>query len=75
MLIALNSIQDLILKWTHIHPLKLLFYLTLILLLFGIIGFLGIRDWKSAFRSIFTVGFSLVIFFFLTYILYVGNID
>ncbi|MDF1511943.1 hypothetical protein PZE06_28230, partial [Robertmurraya sp. DFI.2.37] len=57
-----------------IHPLQLLFYFTLIVLIIGIIGFTGVNNWSSAFRSIFTVSFSLVLTAFLAYIIFVGQL-
>lgn len=74
-LIALNSVQEIIFNWTGIHPFKVLFYITIIMILCAGIGFFGVHDWKSAFRSIFTVGFSLMMLFFLAYIIFVGNIS
>lgn len=74
-LVALNSVQNFIYKWTGVHPFIALFYFTLIILFCGFIGFFGVRDWKSALRSIFTVGFSLVMLFFLAYIIFVGDIS
>lgn len=73
-LIALNSVQDFVFDWTGVHPFKALFYVTIGIIICGVIGFFGVRDWKSAFRSIFTVGFSLMMLVFLAYIIFVGNI-
>ncbi|MDQ0156655.1 hypothetical protein [Robertmurraya andreesenii] len=74
LLLASNSIRTLILKWIGIHPLKILFYFNLIILLLGIIGFTGIEDWKAVLRSVFTVGLTMVLTLFLVYILFVGNL-
>lgn len=74
LLMAPKNVRDLLSKWFGIHPMEFLFYGNLVILLFGLIGFFGLKDWKSALRSIFTVGFSLVVTVFLIYILYVGNL-
>lgn len=74
-LMAPKNIRDFLSKWLGIHPLEVLFYCNLLILLIGVIGFFGIVDWKAAFRSIFTVGLSLVVAAFLTYLLFVGNLE
>lgn len=71
---SFKSIKDRFLMWVGIHPLDFLLYFTIIVLLAGMIGFLGINNWKSAIRSIFTVGFSLVLTVFLAYIKFVGHL-
>lgn len=75
LVVSTNTINDLIMKWVGIHPLEILFYFTLIVLLLGVIGFSGVDSWKSVLRSIFTVGFTLVLAVFLAYIIYVGNLS
>lgn len=74
LLASSNSLKERILRWIGIHPLQLLFYFTIIVLIIGIIGFTGVNNWSSAFRSIFTVGFSLVLTAFLAYIIFVGQL-
>lgn len=74
LLFSSHAINERVKEWLGIHPLEVLFYLTLLILLLGIIGFSGIQDWKSALRSIFTVGFILVMSVFLAYIIFVGNL-
>lgn len=74
LLMASKNVRDLLAASFGIHPLEILFYGNLVILLCSIIGFYGLKDWKSALRSIFTVGLSLVITVFLIYILYVGNL-
>jgi hypothetical protein len=74
LLFSFNSIKDRFLMWIGIHPFEFLFYFTLGVFFFGMFGFAGITNWKSALRSIFTVGFTLVLTVFLTYIIYVGHL-
>ncbi|WP_019155703.1 hypothetical protein [Robertmurraya massiliosenegalensis] len=69
-----NSMKERIIKWFGIHPLQILFYFTILVLVFGIIGFSAVNNWSSALRSIFTVGFTLVLTVFLAYIIYVGQL-
>lgn len=73
-LLSTNSMNDHFFEWFGIHPLELLFYFCLVVFLLGLIGFSGVKDWKGALRSIFTVGFTLVITTFLAYIIFVGHL-
>jgi hypothetical protein len=62
-------------NWFGIHPLKLVFYFLMVVFVIGFIGFFGVFDWKGALRSIFTLGFSLFLWIFLAYIIFVGNLS
>ncbi|MFE8699569.1 hypothetical protein ACFYKX_02910 [Cytobacillus sp. FJAT-54145] len=73
-ILSTNYFKQRILHWTGVHPLEIVFYLSLTVLLFGVAGFSGVYNWKAAVRSIFTVGFSLLLSIFLAYILFVGNL-
>jgi hypothetical protein len=73
-LLSLNSINDRFMNWFGIHPLEILFYFCVAVFLLGIVGFSGAKNWKGALRSIFTVGFTLVMVIFLGYIIFVGNL-
>lgn len=61
-------------QWLGVHPLKMVYYFTMIVLLIGILGFSGVNDWKAALRSVLAVGLAAVILVFLAYIIYVGNL-
>ncbi|WP_077213397.1 hypothetical protein [Bacillus dakarensis] len=74
-ILSFHSISYRIIMWIGIHPLEIALYFALTVLLLGIIGFSGIYNWKAALRSIFTVGFTLVLIVFLAYILFVGDMS
>ncbi|MGG0719335.1 hypothetical protein ABE096_17295 [Robertmurraya massiliosenegalensis] len=74
LVVSSNSMKERIINWSGIHPLQILFYFTILVLVLGIIGFTGVNSWSSALRSIFTVGFTLVLTVFLAYIIFVGQL-
>jgi hypothetical protein len=73
-LMSTNTVKDRFLRWFGIHPLELLFYFSLLVFILGIVGFIGAKDWRGVIRSVFTVGFTLVITVFLAYIIFVGHL-
>ncbi len=56
------------------HPLHILLYLTLITFVFGLIGFSGVRDWKSIVRSLSTVILTLGLSLVLIVIIFFGSL-
>lgn len=57
-----------------IHPLKIVLIITLTTLLLGTLGVVGINDWKSKLRSIFTLLTTFVLAAFLTYVVFWGSL-
>jgi hypothetical protein len=69
-----NIFASCFIHWVGIHPLKMIFYFTILVFFIGIIGFSGVTDWKGALRSVITVGLSAFIILFLAYIIFVGHL-
>lgn len=69
-----NIFTSYFIHWLGIHPLKMIYYFTIFIFFFGIIGFSGVTDWKGAVRSIITVGLAAFIILFLAYIIFVGQL-
>lgn len=57
-----------------IHPLYFVLYSTLLCFVLGILGFLGMQDWKGMMRSIATVMITLGLSAFLIVILFFGSL-
>lgn len=72
--VSTTSIKKRVINLIGIHPLEILFYLSIIIFITGLIGFSAVYNWKAAIRGIFTVSFSLVITVFLAYIIFVGRL-
>lgn len=72
--LSTNIFTSYFIQWVGIHPLKIIFYFTMIVFFVGIIGFSGVTDWKGAIRSVITVGLAAIIILFLAYIIYVGHL-
>lgn len=53
--VASSEIINFIINLVHIHPLNIVLGLSLVTLLFGLIGFSGATNWKLLLRSISTV--------------------
>lgn len=58
----------------NFHPLNLVLIITLITLVFGVLGFAGIRNWKGMAMSVTTVILTLGLSTFLAFFLFVGNL-
>jgi peptidoglycan/LPS O-acetylase OafA/YrhL len=56
------------------HPLNLILYLTLITFVLGLIGFLGIQDWKGMARSAATIVITLGLSLVLAAVLFFGSL-
>lgn len=56
------------------HPLNLVLYITLITLVFGVVGFLGIRDWIGMARSVITIFLTLGLSAILSFVIFFGNL-
>jgi hypothetical protein len=56
------------------HPLNLILYLTLITLVLGLIGLLGIQDWKGMARSAATIVITLGLSLVLAAVLFFGSL-
>jgi hypothetical protein len=56
------------------HPLNLILYLTLITFILGLIGFLGIQDWKGMARSAATIVITIGLSLFLTAVIFFGGL-
>jgi hypothetical protein len=69
-----NIFASYFIHWVGIHPLKMIFYFTIMVFFIGIIGFSGVTDWKGALRSVITVGLAAFIILFLAYIIFVGHL-
>lgn len=57
-----------------IHPLTIVLSITLITLMFGVIGFSGIQDWKGMIRSVATIIITLVLSAFISIVLLFGSL-
>ncbi|WP_182200432.1 hypothetical protein [Paraliobacillus salinarum] len=56
------------------HPLNLVLIITLITLVFGVLGFAGVRNWKEMVMSVTTVILTLGLSTFLAFVLFFGNL-
>ncbi|RWZ54462.1 hypothetical protein EQV77_14400 [Halobacillus fulvus] len=56
-----------------IHPFTIVLFVTLFTLLFGMLGFSGVRSWKGMARSVFTVVLTLSLSVFLCFALLFGS--
>jgi hypothetical protein len=74
LVLSTNIFTSYFIHWVGIHPLKMIFYFTILVFFIGIIGFSGVSDWKGAVRSVLTVGLAAFIILFLAYIIYVGHL-
>ncbi|WP_071395096.1 hypothetical protein [Bacillus tuaregi] len=61
-------------SFTGLHPLNMVIYFTLATLVFGVIGFSGVQDWKGVIRSIATVIITLGLSAFLMVIIFFGSL-
>ncbi|MFC5734004.1 hypothetical protein [Cytobacillus gottheilii] len=57
-----------------LHPLYLLFFITIFTFILSLIGFLGIQNWKGAVRSIVSVVLTLGLAAILIFILFIGSL-
>lgn len=56
------------------HPLNLVLYITLLTFVLGILGFLGIQNWKGLARSVTTIILTMGLSAFLTFVIFVGKL-
>lgn len=56
------------------HPFNLILYITLITLVFGVLGLSGIQDWKGMARSVTTIIITLGLSAFLAFIIFFGSL-
>lgn len=57
-----------------IHPLNIVFFMSLITFIFGLIGFSEATNWKLFFRSLLTVIITFCLSAAILYILVIGNL-
>ncbi|MBT2694600.1 hypothetical protein [Bacillus sp. ISL-55] len=57
-----------------IHPIVLLFYITLLTFITGLAGMAGMEDWKSMARSFSTIVLTLGLSVFLAIVIFFGNL-
>jgi len=74
LLSTISGLKEILLNTTGIHPLNLLLYFTLVVLIIGVVGFKQISSWKTALRSIFTVLSCVILSGILTFVLFIGNL-
>lgn len=70
---SLTNFFDFVLSF-GIHPVIVILGFTIISLIIGLIGFIGVKDWKSALRSVTTTLLSLGLTTILIFWILIGQL-
>jgi hypothetical protein len=70
---SFTNIFDFVLSF-GVHPVVIILGFTIFSFIIGLIGFIGVKDWKSAFRSITTTILSLGLTTVLVFMILIGQL-